>query len=221
MNPDPEDRVVIKAGVTAQHLVNFKPTIDNDNYQFEKIDMHRRKIETLHVTIKECVDASDFDLYDNAIVDIKPLDGMLNLVRLDLGNNRIKSFNVFTGEDSFPNLKWLNIANNKPTELPSIKLPKLEYLDVSNNKIEKVNDGWQGHANLRIIKAVDNKFKSLAVFKICPKLEELYVAQNAFTSLSGWESLPALKRLHCRRNKIEKVDEELPPLDSLEYLNLR
>merc|ERR1712093_510655 len=75
--------------------------------------------------------------------------------------------------------------------------------------------------SLRIIKAVDNKFKSLAVFKVCPKLEELYVAQNAFTSLSGWESLPALKRLHARRNRIEKVEEELPPLESLEYINLR
>lgn len=146
---------------------------------------------------------------------------MVNLTRLDLGNNRIKSFNVFTGDESFPNLKWLNISNNKPNELPSIKLPKLEYLDISGNKIEKVNDGWQGHANLRTIKAMDNKFKSLAVFKVCPKLEELYVAQNAFTALSGWEALPALKRLHCRRNRIEKIDEELPPLEALEYINLR
>jgi len=52
-------------------------------------------------------------------------------------------------------------------------------------------------------------------------LEELYAAQNAFTALSGWESLPALKKLHVRRNKIDKVDEELPPLESLEYLNMR
>ena len=61
----------------------------------------------------------------------------------------------------------------------------------------------------------------MAVFKVCPKLEELYAGTNAFTSLSGWESLPALKRLHLRKNKIDKVDEELPPLESLEYLNLR
>ena len=192
-----------------------------ENYQFNKADMPRKRIENLNVAIKEVNDVTEFDLYDNAIVDIKLLDLMVNLTRLDLGNNRIKSFNVFNGEETLPNLKWLNLSNNKPTELPSIKLPKLEYLDISGNKIEKVNDGWQGHQNLRVIRAVDNKFKSLAVFKVCPKLEELYVAQNAFTSLSGWESLPALKRLHCRRNKIEKVDEELPPLEALEYLNLR
>lgn len=54
-----------------------------------------------------------------------------------------------------------------------------------------------------------------------PKLEELYAAQNQFTALQGWEGLTALKKLHLRRNKIEKVDEELVPLETLEYLNLR
>jgi Leucine-rich repeat (LRR) protein len=39
--------------------------------------------------------------------------------------------------------------------------------------------------------------------------------------LSGWENLPSLKKLHLRKNKIEKIDDELPPLDSLQYLNLR
>ena len=54
-----------------------------------------------------------------------------------------------------------------------------------------------------------------------PKLEELYLAQNAVTALTGWESLPVLKKLHLRRNKIEKIEEELPPLEALTYLNLR
>lgn len=54
-----------------------------------------------------------------------------------------------------------------------------------------------------------------------PKLEQLYMANNAVTVLSGWEGMPALKKLHLRRNKIEKIDEELPPLENLEYINLR
>jgi Leucine-rich repeat (LRR) protein len=33
--------------------------------------------------------------------------------------------------------------------------------------------------------------------------------------------MPALRKLHLRRNKIEKFDEELPPLENLEYINLR
>lgn len=33
--------------------------------------------------------------------------------------------------------------------------------------------------------------------------------------------MPALKLLHLRRNKIEKIDEELPALEALEKINLR
>lgn len=48
------------------------------------------------------------------------------------------------------------------------------------------------------------------------------MAQNMITTLSGWESLPSLKRLHLRKNKIEKIPEEdLPDLPALEYINLR
>lgn len=69
--------------------------------------------------------------------------------------------------------------------------------------------------------SVDNRFKNLAPFKDMPKLEELYLASNSVTTLTGWESLPALKRLHLRKNKIEKFEDELPPLDGIKYLNLR
>lgn len=124
-------------------------------------------------------------------------------------------------DDMFPNLKWLDVSKNKITEMPAFKLPKLEYLDIGYNKLEKVNDGWAGHANIRILKTIDNKFKSLAQFKAMPKLEELYAAQNAFTTLAGWEGMTMLKRLHLRRNKIEKIDEELLPSETLEYINLR
>mgnify|MGYP001070827306 CR=1 FL=1 len=54
-----------------------------------------------------------------------------------------------------------------------------------------------------------------------PKLEELYLANNSIASLNGYEGLPSLKILHMRRNKIEKIDDEIPELPALEYLNLR
>lgn len=146
---------------------------------------------------------------------------MQRLVKLNLANNKIKGMNIFTVEESFPNLKWLDVSNNKLTEIPAIKLPKLEYLDISHNKMEKINEQWTGHPNIRILKSIDNKFKSLAPFKVMPRLEELYMASNAMHALTGWETLPMLKKLHLRRNKIDKIDEELPELPSLEYLNLR
>ncbi len=47
------------------------------------------------------------------------------------------------------------------------------------------------------------------------------MANNAITLLGSWDGMPALKKLHLRRNKIEKIDEECPPLEALEYINLR
>lgn len=71
------------------------------------------------------------------------------------------------------------------------------------------------------MKSVDNKFKNLAPFKDMPKMEELYLGGNIVANLNGWESMPSLKKLNLRKNKIEKLEDELPPLDALTYINLR
>lgn len=128
---------------------------------------------------------------------------------------------MFTNEENFPNLRWLDISNNKYTELVGIKTPKIEYLDISYNRLEKVNEAWTGHPNIKIFKSIDNKFKNLAPFKDMPKLEELYLENNVISNFSGFENLPNLRKLHLRKNKIEKIEDELPELANLQYLNLR
>jgi len=138
--------------------------------------------------------------------------------------NKVKNVSVFTNEEAFPNLKYLDLSNNKFNELAAFKCPQLQYLDISYNKIEKVNEGWQGHPTLKIFISIDNKFKSLAPFKNMPKLTELYLQNNAIASLVGVEGLPALKKLNLRHNKLEKVEDEVPfeeMYPALEYLNLR
>lgn len=115
----------------------------------------------------------------------------------------------------------MDVSNNKFPELTGFKCPKLEILDIGFNKLEKINESWAGHPNVRILKTVDNKFKSLTTFKDMPKLEELYIEANQIGSILGYETLPKLKRLHLRRNKIEKFEDELPASESLIYLNLR
>jgi len=39
--------------------------------------------------------------------------------------------------------------------------------------------------------------------------------------LTGLDGVPSLKTLNLRHNKIEKIEEELVPLEALESLNLR
>lgn len=82
-------------------------------------------------------------------------------MKLNVSKNKIKNIALFSNEENFPNLKWLDVSNNKYTELVAIKPAKLEYLDIGYNKLEKVNDSWTGHPNIKVLKSVDNKFKSL------------------------------------------------------------
>jgi Leucine-rich repeat (LRR) protein len=154
-------------------------------------------------------------------VDIAVIAQFVNLVKLNVSKNKIKAITIFGNDDVFPNLKWLDVSNNKFTELSVFKCPKLEVLDIGFNKLEKVNENWTGHPNVRVLKSVDNKFKSIQIFKDMPKLSELYVEANVISTILGYETLPKLKKLHLRRNRIEKFEDELPPHESLSYLNLR
>lgn len=115
---------------------------------------------------------------NNGLADVALLKDMTRLTRLNLSNNRIKNMAVFSTDEAFMTLRWLDISNNKFSEWPAFKCPKLDFLNISGNKLEKVNESWAGHSSLRIICAVDNKFKSLANFKAMPRLEELYLASN-------------------------------------------
>jgi internalin A len=215
------EKLVLKPGGVTQYLDGLMQTEDCERFFFGELNLSNRRVEGLAKSMDEVKEVRRCDFSINNISDINPLKDMQQLVYLNIARNKVKALTVFTTEEMFPNLRWLDASNNKYTELPALKLPKLEYLDISFNKIEKVNDGWTGHANIRILKSIDNKFKTLAPFKSMPKLEELYLANNAITNLSGWESLPELRKLHLRRNKIEKIEEEMPPLEKLEYLNLR
>ena len=185
------------------------------------MDMSSHSIEAVPSAIAEFKMVTKLNLSGNNVVDIQHLTNLVNLTYLDLARNKIKNISVFANEESFPNLRWLDVSTNKFTEFPALKIPKCEYLDISFNKLEKVSEGWTGHENLKIIKSVDNKFKNLAPFRNMPKLEELYLAQNIISSFAGYENLPSLKILHLRKNKVDKFEEELPELAGLITLNLR
>lgn len=218
---DADAKLVLKPGAITMYLSNFSQSADFETFFYHDLILNNRRVETLAKTMEEVKEVRKCDLSINNLVDVSALKDMQQLIYLNLSKNKIKALNVFCTDDLFPNLKWLDVSNNKITELPAFKLAKLEYLDIGYNKLEKVNDGWTGHQTVRVLKSIDNKFKALSVLKAMPKLEELYMASNMITSLSGWETMPALKKLHLRRNKIEKVDEDLPNLEQLEYLNLR
>lgn len=88
----------------------------------------------------EMKDMIKIDFSFNGLSDVTALKDLARLTRLNLSNNKIKNVSCFAAEDSFPNLKWLDISFNKFNEWPAFRSPKLDYLNISGNKLEKVND---------------------------------------------------------------------------------
>lgn len=215
-------KLVLKPGMICNFMLTMAESENKECLQFTEVNCCGQELDSLAKASEEIKDCTIVNFSNNGLTDISSLKDLSRLTRLNLSNNRVKSMAVFESEEAFPNLKWLDISHNKFPTWPAFKCPKLDYLNISGNKLEKVSDGWAGHPNLRIISAVDNKFKNLSNFKNLPKLEELYLAMNQISSLNGCEGgLPALTRLHLRRNKIATIEEELPEMPELEYVNLR
>lgn len=158
---DSDEKLVLKAEVIKKYLQNFDYTPDREAMQYLHLILANKRIEALNNSILEAKHVQFLDLQNNNIVDIAIVAQFTAVVKLNVSKNKIKNIALFSNEENFPNLKWLDVSNNKYTELVAIKPAKLEYLDIGYNKLEKVNDSWTGHPNIKVLKSVDNKFKSL------------------------------------------------------------
>lgn len=214
------DRLVIRADVIAKYLSEFTYSEDFQGMQFVRLNLPSKKIESLDKSLLDVKHLRYIDFSGNKISDVSMLQPFEFLVHLNLNNNAIKNLNAFTVEESFPRLKKLELMENKITELVPLTAPKLEFLDISNNNIDKV-EAWTGHPNIKIFKATLNKFKNLSVIKDMPLLEEAYLADNPINAFNGYDNVPALKILHLRKTKVNKIEEELPEMPAIEYINLR
>lgn len=176
---DKEDKggkFVMKPGTQclAPYLTDFRMSTDGESFIFATLDMPSKEVEAINKTIEEVKEIYNCHLQGNNISDPSCLKELQKLVHLELQRNKIKNVSIFCAEENFLNLMYLDLSNNKFSELCNFALPKLEYLDISHNKLEKVNEAWAGHPNLKVLNVADNKFKTLAPFKNCPKLQELY-----------------------------------------------
>jgi Leucine-rich repeat (LRR) protein len=86
-----------------------------------------------------CIHTRIFDLSDNYIVDLAPMENLRLVEELNLGNNRI---GIIDALGNLLNLKILDLCDNNITDIePIFDLPLLEYVNLRGNKInnEKIN----------------------------------------------------------------------------------
>ena len=104
-----EEKLTLKAGVVTPFLSNFGISTDGENFLYTTLDMSGKNIEALNKFIEEAKEVYYCNLSSNNIPDPTPLKELQNLITLDLSKNKIKNIIIFTQEENFSKLKYLDL----------------------------------------------------------------------------------------------------------------
>jgi len=164
--------------------------------------------------IEYCINLRRLSLYDNAIVDLTPLGGLINLEWLDIGGNLVSDMTALTG---LTNLNYLDASYNTIADLsPLANLTSLVELNLSGNNIVDVS--WlNGLTNVEELYLAENSITDLA--PLCAPT--VLLQQNLVQDLS--QGLSALSVLDLSQNQITDIAPEFvanPPLGPGDGLSL-
>ncbi|WNE40894.1 MAG: hypothetical protein mread185_000351 [Mycoplasmataceae bacterium] len=103
--------------------------LEIDDYpELRKINLSGSK-EITKLTIIDCPNVEEIDIYDNKIKELKGIDALVNLKMLKIQNNQIKEVDISKNTD----LGLFNCHNN-----PDLKIVGIENL----TKLYHFNGGW-------------------------------------------------------------------------------
>ncbi len=133
----------------------------------------------------ECHLLENLALSFSNICKIDNLQGLTNLVKLQLDNNHIE---VIEGLDHLVNLQWLDLSFNRITKIQGLSaLTQLTDLSLFNNEIDSVS-GLEGLSKLHVLSLGNNKIQGL-------------------DSVRQLRQLRALRLLHLKGNPVYEDGE--------------
>ena len=204
-----------------QGLSKIGKTFDGSSVAYIKLDLKGKAFDVLCEELALYRHLREANLSGNYFTQVKVLEALPCLLRLELGGNRLTSLELFNNPHTFQYLQSLDLSENLIQALSPISLPRLVHLNLKGNKIESAAD-FKGHTGIRLLELRKNKLTSLHGIGNMSALEELDLAENAITSLEGLHNLGALRKINLRKNAISSFDEEsLPELEQISYLNIR
>jgi len=155
-------------------------------------------------------------LYLYNLTEIKRLDNLNQLIKLDLSYNKI---NEIKNIDSLINLQILALSNNQITEIKGLyKLANLKELHLSSNKITEIKS-LENLVTLKELHLSSNKITEIKGLNKLESLEELHLCSNKITEIKGLVNLINLKILNLYNNKLTEITG-LENLINLQILDL-
>ncbi len=206
---------IFKAGLT-----QIGKTSNGDGYAFLDLNAKEKGLTTLFDILKAYPHLRSIDVSQNQIEEIKSVNYIPYLLKLNASTNLINSLKAFKDPATLTFLQVLDLSRNGITKFSAIQLPKLRKLNLSYNQIDSCEE-FEGHPNLELLELRKNKLTNCNGLTNMLSLTELYLDENQITDFNGLQNLPALKRLHLRQNAIEVFNLPLPELPSIHHLNLR
>ena len=156
------------------------------------------------------------NLNDNRIEKIHNLNKLANLEKLHLNNNQLTEI---SGLESLINLKVLSLGSNKIKEIKNIShLVNLEDLFIEGNRIKKI-EGLNAFQNLRRLNLSYNRIRKIEGLSHLKNLYSLFLGSNRIKSIENLEKLENLNRLGLSANRICEI-KGMGYLYNLEHLDL-
>lgn len=155
-------------------------------------------------------DFIEITCHDREIKSVEGINLFLNVKKLSLFNNQLKSADV----NGLKKLEHLNLAGNQLSYLTLQNLPNLRECFVFKNRLQRIS--IDNLPNLIKLKANVNQLVELNIVRV-NKLEKLYLFNNQLKEIS-MTSLPVLSYFDARQNPMP--DEFYDYLDSIENLTV-
>lgn len=145
---------------------------------------------------------------NNLITRITNMNGLPNLIFLDLYNNQIRTIE---GLDVLTTLRVLMLGKNLLRSIQNLQsLTRLDVLDLHSNNIERM-ECLEGLVELRVLNLAGNCVSVLAELGNLPSLTELNLRRNSVERVITDGAASCLQRLFLSNNKIRTM-QMLDPL---------
>ena len=152
---------------------------------------------------------------DNNLATLEPLSGIKHFIKLNARNNHIKTLLDF---DPPANLEYADYTSNQIERIENCELnPYLKQLYLDENQIGRI-EGFVTNKSLQVLSMRANKISKIENLDDL-NIEELSLAHNNLTRITGLSKLPYLRELDLAKNKIVKL-KGLQTVNTLRFLNL-
>lgn len=155
---------------------------------------------------------TDIQCHSKAIKSLVGIEQFTQLQKLSLYNNQLQDVKL-TG---LVNLRHLNLAKNKLTQVSFSDLPVLEELYIFNNKLSSLE--LNKLPKLVLLKTNDNQLKQFTYSEL-PALEKIYMFNNHVEHIDIY-NLPKMHYMDARQNPVpDKLYEEMDLRKGVTFLH--